>query len=1112
MKGRLLDILIKQWPLILIFLISAIIVLVNWHKPGYLIYFWDQTFPLNPNVNLRSLFSIWHGEYDFGRPDTTAVSLIPYFLFVSVFTFIFSSVSIAQILLYFLIILSSFLGMYFLVMQISKLRHIAANKEMSTKYIALAVSFFYVLNPFALFFEWRIVNSTIFLTALLPWLFVILIRNMQQPSWLNIALFGVITLLMSPGLSNPAFIPIVGLLGLGFIGLACRQSKKSIKGILGLLLIFIMVSSYWAIPVFNQVSSVKDAGTYGGVETALIGNSKNLSIDNVFRFIGSSPITETYKNEPAYTWAWLYDNKYFTLIPFISLLIAVVGLFFYKGSHSRGVLIFLLLFLLFVALSKGIYPPFEGVFKMTFDNIAFFKAYRDPFSKFGLGLLFSFVILLALLLMEMFKHTKKKWVTDSILTSIVLSVAVFNWPLLTGDVFRSEGPVRPSAYIKIPHEYTKVAKILEEENKGQRILSLPRSTSPLQSSNWDDGIVSFDPLRLLSGQPLISTVSDSTEIESYKQQLHSMLSDSSRAINAYSKLDIGWVVIRWDNNDAFDKTTTSKELKKIALALKNDSRVKVAHEGDRLLLLKLNHASPPSLAYGSKSILKEKQSANPLFMPLQYELDESKLNDQALARVEVESYRIDVGDQNIKLNQTTPGKTKITIPAYSQGSIITSKDLDINKRYVGITYSTSQGAVPYIAFSKYSNNSFERGGEAALINEDSLSNSNVSEKFHTLVYDISTLNFVPNRVHVHATSSSSTDTDLTILNIFQTDQEGLSKVKKEDRTYRSFAGSRDSKKTYNVYSPWLKDSDLPYLAMDIKTSSGYSFFLGISKINNGKYIEGEYIKPIYFPIQKANADETHSSEEWSTFYFPVFKKDINYLNFNIIGNSSASKNESAAEVKNIHFSQYAGGPEDILNYLAKDTASVVSDLPIDKPLPYYQMVGKNSVYSKDLRINERTLLGLPERYSKDWILKIEPIESRSGCLSSGDQGLSYTDTQQATSCTSKYNDIIDSTLLNKNTMHSTHTTLNGFANAWELNPEFIKTNFSKKYYQENTDGSISISLSAHFKPQVHFYVGLIISSTALLACTAYLLWFSYRHTKQSRHTHYTAHPEHKTRR
>jgi hypothetical protein len=70
----------------------------------------------------------------------------------------------------------------------------------------------------------------------------------------------------------------------------------------------------------------------------------------------------------------------------------------------------------------------------------------------------------------------------------------------------------------------------------------------------------------------------------------------------------------------------------------------------------------------------------------------------------------------------------------------------------------------------------------------------------------------------------------------------------------------------------------------------------------------------------------------------------------------------------------------------------------------------------------------------------------------------------------------------------THTMVYDYANRWTVDADYIKQNFSKEYYKENPDGSIDIELTLYFKPQSYFYLGLLVSGTALFGCFGYLGW------------------------
>jgi hypothetical protein len=77
---------------------------------------------------------------------------------------------------------------------------------------------------------------------------------------------------------------------------------------------------------------------------------------------------------------------------------------------------------------------------------------------------------------------------------------------------------------------------------------------------------------------------------------------------------------------------------------------------------------------------------------------------------------------------------------------------------------------------------------------------------------------------------------------------------------------------------------------------------------------------------------------------------------------------------------------------------------------------------------------------------------------------------------------------NKLFTNGSHEVVFDYANGWTIDPEYIKQNFPKEYYEENPDGSINIELALYFKPQSYFYLGLVISGVTFLGCLGYLCY------------------------
>jgi len=62
-----------------------------------------------------------------------------------------------------------------------------------------------------------------------------------------------------------------------------------------------------------------------------------------------------------------------------------------------------------------------------------------------------------------------------------------------------------------------------------------------------------------------------------------------------------------------------------------------------------------------------------------------------------------------------------------------------------------------------------------------------------------------------------------------------------------------------------------------------------------------------------------------------------------------------------------------------------------------------------------------------------------------------------------------------------HHLANSYANGWELDPDEIKALYSSDYYYRNLDGGMNICVSAYFKPQSFFYIGILVTLITILA-------------------------------
>ncbi|MEK7570694.1 MAG: hypothetical protein AAB553_00330 [Patescibacteria group bacterium] len=77
-------------------------------------------------------------------------------------------------------------------------------------------------------------------------------------------------------------------------------------------------------------------------------------------------------------------------------------------------------------------------------------------------------------------------------------------------------------------------------------------------------------------------------------------------------------------------------------------------------------------------------------------------------------------------------------------------------------------------------------------------------------------------------------------------------------------------------------------------------------------------------------------------------------------------------------------------------------------------------------------------------------------------------------------------LWEKPLFESSHQLSSGYANKWEIDPQFIKRNYSSDYYTLNKDGSMSVDMLVYYQPQSWFYLFLLVSSLSLFMGLIYM--------------------------
>jgi hypothetical protein len=143
-------------------------------------------------------------------------------------------------------------------------------------------------------------------------------------------------------------------------------------------------------------------------------------------------------------------------------------------------------------------------------------------------------------------------------------------------------------------------------------------------------------------------------------------------------------------------------------------------------------------------------------------------------------------------------------------------------------------------------------------------------------------------------------------------------------------------------------------------------------------------------------------------------------------------------------------------------------------------------YSMNIKIDKKTKLNFIETFNKNWMLYLNPISGDDKCVPIVQDSDHF-----SSECVSDKNVFsLDwaTYFFKKAVFNDKHNLVYDYANQWTIDPDYIKQNFPKEYYTENSDGSINVEMTLYFKPQSYYYLGLLISGFTLLGIIGYFVY------------------------
>ncbi len=465
---------------------------VLWFQEGSLLLAEDFHLPKTFEV-LKRYFYAWNDSINLGFTTFDFFQAILFFFLQSLISAFDFSLHTTQKLLFIFWFTAPGLSFYYFLHTILP-RHILHNG-------ALAGSLFYMTTT-ALIPIWQgfnIANLTGYVFG--PLLLALFIRMMDgKLDYLKgAAAFGLMSFIASPVGTNAPFLLVFSIpfilysLFKVIIPLIDREYRIALNLLvksMGFAFIFILVNTFWLIPLFNTVFTTGSENTSPfSLQTAsnwLGGVSQRTSLLNVVRQQGMWTWTQGHGSASIFD---LYDpysvifleNPFFIVFSFLLPVLAFLAPFIRPRIDKAG--FFSLLALVSIFGSSGSHLPTGPFYLLLTKILPFLWMVRSPWYKFSFLTSISFGVLLAITIgyiASRFQNPEIKSSISKILFSnlqyvIFIFLLVYTSPFLRGEIFPSDEArnVLPTNHLKIPEYVWDAADFMEKNDEMGRVLSLP---------------------------------------------------------------------------------------------------------------------------------------------------------------------------------------------------------------------------------------------------------------------------------------------------------------------------------------------------------------------------------------------------------------------------------------------------------------------------------------------------------------------------------------------------------------------------------------------------------------------------------------------------------------
>ncbi|MBU1132879.1 hypothetical protein KKG08_01255 [Patescibacteria group bacterium] len=522
---------------------------------------WDT---LHPEFNFglywkRILDSVWQEHQGLGAVASQAHASEIIRVVILQFFNLFLKVNQIRYAYVFLMLIIGPLGVYFFLEYLLGKK----NKGVVHNIVSLIGSLLYLLNLGTL--QNFYVPLEMFLThfGFLGWVFLYGTKYFDSGKKKELFFFLLFNILITPQAHTATLFYTYLMMLILYFGVLTLL-KGHIKDILRMLVIVLLVNSFWMLPNFyyaftrgREVPESKIHHLFSNeafLANKRFGNIKDAALLKSFLFDWGEHVGDERYGQLLDEWQVHLKNPFVTEIGYVYFALVVLGAilsFFKKNEYGIGFFVLLLVCYFFLFATN---PPFGFLFIFFQKHIPLFEeVFRFPFTKFSIILSLSYAFFFSLFLLWVFERISNlcKLELLKVMCLLLLTMAAL------GSLYYYMNPafkgklISPSMRVNIPGRYFEMFKYFDSQDEYGRVVNLPvQSYWGWIYNSWNEKELGYQGAGFLwfgIKQPLLNREFDRWNLKNeqqYREFSHAIYSENVPLLeNVLEKYKTRWLVL-----------------------------------------------------------------------------------------------------------------------------------------------------------------------------------------------------------------------------------------------------------------------------------------------------------------------------------------------------------------------------------------------------------------------------------------------------------------------------------------------------------------------------------------------------------------------------------------